>query len=115
MAAGGVCLIMHVRLRLQLAEVLGPDNRWYCSQARGRAVDDPEELLIYFIRSGGAADFAHRFVQAMGPLNRWYCSEHFGREIRDPEILWNYYMRQVRALTGRAPEGSATAGLSLAC
>ncbi|CAA9409776.1 MAG: hypothetical protein AVDCRST_MAG64-2240 [uncultured Phycisphaerae bacterium] len=83
---------MCFRLRKQLAEAFGPVNRWFCAQAYGRPVDDPETLLVYFIRSGGAADFAARFDAAMGPLNRWYCSEFHGRDIRDPEILWNYYM-----------------------
>jgi len=75
-----------------LAEAHGPVNRWFCSQAFGYEVRDPELLLIYFIKSGGAADFANRFNEAMGPLNRWYCSEFHGREISDPQTLWNYYM-----------------------
>ena len=83
---------MCFRIRKQLAEVVGPENRLYCSQAYGYRIDDPETLLIYFIRSGGAADFALRFEQAMGPMNRWYCSEFYGRDIQDPEILWDYYM-----------------------
>lgn len=82
----------NVRLRLQLTEAFGPDNRWFCSQAYGQPIDDPDLLITYFIRSGGAEDFAFRFEQAMGSLNRWYCSEFYGREISDPEILWNYYM-----------------------
>ena len=85
------------RVRIQLAEALGPVNRWYCSQACGRAVQDPDLLLSYFVKSGGAKDFADRFNEAMGPLNRWYCSEFYQREIRDPEILWNYYVNYGRA------------------
>ena len=85
---------MHVRCCLQLAEALGPDNRWYCSQAHGKPVDDPEKLVIYFIKSGGAADFAARFEQALGPDNRWYCSEYYGYCVDDPEVLWNYYNRR---------------------
>src|SRR3989442_15287300 len=84
---------MNIRARLQLAEALGALNRWYCSQTHGRQVDDGELLVIYYIKSGGAADFAKRYVQAMGPHNRWYCSEFYRREIRDPEMLWNYYMK----------------------
>ena len=84
---------MHFRLRKQLDEAFGPVNRWYCAQAYGRPVDDREVLLIYFIRSGGARDFASRYEQAMGPLNRWYCSEFYGRDIREPETLWNYYAK----------------------
>ena len=83
---------MHFRFRVQLADALGPVNRWYCSQAHGQPIDDPELLVIYFIRSGGAQDFANRYEQAMSALNRWYCSEFYGCDIRDPEILWNYYM-----------------------
>jgi hypothetical protein len=83
---------MNVRCRIQVVEALGPVNRWYCSQAYCRPVNDPELLLTYFIKSGGAEDFAVRYEDAMGPLNRWYCSEYYGREIRDPETLWNYYM-----------------------
>ncbi len=91
------------RTRLQLNEALGPVNQWYCSQAHGRPVTSQELLLCYFIKSGGARDFAARYSQAMGPLNRWYCSEYYGYEVRDPETLWNYYMN-------RCP-----ARLSLAC
>jgi hypothetical protein len=83
---------MCFRVRKQLAEAFGPVNRWYCSQAYGRPIDDPETLLIYFIKSGGAADFAVRYAWAMGPQNRWYCSEFHGREVSDPETLWNYYV-----------------------
>jgi len=85
---------MHVRLRLQLAEALGPDNRWYCSQCFGRPIDDAEILLIYFIKSGGAKDFAARYNAAMSAENRWYCSEYFGYDIRDPEVLWEYFCRR---------------------
>jgi hypothetical protein len=82
---------MHFRVRAQLAEALGPVNRWFCSQAHRRKVDDPEMLLTYFIKSGGAADFARRYNEAMAPLNRWYCSEFHRCEVRDPESLWDYY------------------------
>src|SRR5690349_11991865 len=84
---------MNFRLRKQLEEAFGPVNRWYCAQAYGEKIEDREKLLIYFVRSGGAADFARRFDEAMGPVNRWYCSEFHGRDIRDPELLWNYYMK----------------------
>lgn len=80
------------RTRAQLTEVFGPVNRWYCSQAHGRPVNDDEALLVYFIRSGGALDFANRYDQAMSPVNRWYCSEFHRRDVRDPETLWGYYM-----------------------
>jgi hypothetical protein len=87
------------RLRIQLAEALGPVNQWYCSQHHGYPVTNPELLLIYFIRSGGAADFARRYNEAMSPHNRWFCSEFHRCEIHDPQILWDYYTRARRAET----------------
>jgi hypothetical protein len=84
---------MDFRVRLQLAEAFGSVNRWFCSQAYGREIHDRETLLIYYIKSGGAEDFAKRYEQAMGVLNRWYCSELYGRDIRDPEILGEYFMQ----------------------
>jgi hypothetical protein len=92
---------MNFRVRLQLAEVFGPENRWFCSEAYGRKVDDGELLLKYYIKSGGAADFAARYDEAMGMLNRWYCSEFYGREIHDPRILWEYYMRHAPGRVGK--------------
>jgi hypothetical protein len=83
---------MDFRLHLQLAEAFSPVNRWYCSEAYRREVNEPELLLIYYIKSGGAANFAERFRHAMGATNRWYCSEFYRREIRDPQILWQYYI-----------------------
>jgi hypothetical protein len=83
---------MELRIRLQLAEAFGPINRWFCSEYYGRMIDDPEVLVVYYIRSGGAADFSRRFDEAMSMLNRWYCSQSYGSEIRDPLILWDYYM-----------------------
>jgi hypothetical protein len=85
-------MVVNARVWLQLAEAFGPVNRWYCSQAYGQPISDEDLLLVYFVKSGGAADFAQRFDQAMGAENRWYCSEYYGREIRDPMVLWNYYM-----------------------
>src|SRR5689334_17059789 len=82
---------MGSRLRIQLAEAFGPVNRWYCSQQHGYPVTDPNLLLTYFVRSGGAEDFADRYDEAMSAQNRWYCSEYYGREISDPQILWDYY------------------------
>ena len=83
---------MNFRVQMQLEEAFGSLNQWYCSQAYGRKIEDLDLLLIYFIRSGGAANFSDRFEQATGAMNRWYCSEFYGRDIRDPEILWQYYM-----------------------
>lgn len=84
---------MQCRVRLQVAEALGPLNRWYCSQAYGHEIDDGNLLLKYYIKSGGADDFARRYDEAMSPLNRWYCSQFHRREIRDPQLLWDYYHR----------------------
>ena len=47
-------------VRGQLAEALGPDNRWYCSQYYGFDVQNPNKLLEYYIKHGGAADFRRR-------------------------------------------------------
>jgi hypothetical protein len=84
--------MMDFRIRLQLAEAFGPVNRWFCAEAYGREIYDKELLLSYYIKSGGAADFARRYEHALGVLNRWYCSEFYRRDIRDPEILWEYYI-----------------------
>lgn len=90
---------MTFRLRMQLAEILGPDNRWFCAQFYNRRVDDPDTLAEHFCKNGGAADFARRFNEAMGKDNRWFCSEHYGREITDPVVLWRYYMTYRNART----------------
>jgi hypothetical protein len=86
---------MSFRVELQIAEALGEKNRWFCSQAYGRKIEDQDTLLAYFIRNGGAADFKKRYDQAMGEDNRWYCSEFYGREIQDPQILWEYYIDHI--------------------
>jgi hypothetical protein len=110
---------MDFRIWLQLAEAFGDKNRWFCSEAYGREIDDLEMLLAYYIKSGGAEDFAKRYDQAMGEKNRWYCSEFYRHEIRNSQILWEYYMVHTPA---RAPwENSmgepdgALAELSIAC
>src|SRR4051812_16880094 len=89
---------MRVRARMQMGEALGAVNRWYCAQGYGREVQEDELLIRYFIRSGGAADFARRWGEAMGIENRWYCSEFYQRDVREAEVLWRYYMG---ALAGR--------------
>ena len=95
---------MDFRVQLQVDEALGSLNRWFCSEAFGHKIDDPELLVIYYIKSGGAADFARRYCDAMGLLNRWYCSEYYGRDIREAQILWHYYtnLAPVRAM-GKNP------------
>jgi hypothetical protein len=119
MISGGGLLTMNLRLRLQLAEAFGPMNRWFCSEVYGRQIDDRDTLLRYYIKSGGAADFARRFAQAMGPLNRWYCSEYYRSDIRDPEILWDYFMScapdDCPRKNPRIERRESFAELSLAC
>jgi hypothetical protein len=111
--------IMDYRVRVQVAEAFGPVNRWFCSEAYGKEIDDPELLLTYYIKSGGAGDFARRYLQAMGMLNRWYCSEFYGRDIRDPEILWEYYMNHgpvsAAGSDARYELHNAAAEMSVAC
>jgi hypothetical protein len=111
--------MMHLRLELQLAEAFGDVNRWYCSEAFGRQIDDRDLLLTYYIKSGGVANFAFRFIQAMGDENRWYCSQYYRREIHDPRILWEYYMNHapVRAAGNHRPTALASIldEMSIAC
>jgi len=45
-------------LAAQMREALGPVNKWYCSQYFGREITDPETLLRYYIKNGGARHFA---------------------------------------------------------
>jgi len=48
----------------QLHEALGPVNKWYCSQCYGFEVTDPDVLLAYYIKHGGAWQFRQRHLQA---------------------------------------------------
>ncbi len=50
-------------LNEQRREALGPVNKWYCSQAYGFEVTDPDTLLAYYIKHGGAQQFRllHRY------------------------------------------------------
>jgi hypothetical protein len=91
----------NLRVRLQLAEALGAHNRWFCSQAHCRDVQDDELLVVHYIKNGGASDFARRFDEAMGPQNRWFCSEYYREDVRDPLVLWEYY-HTVRCNSRRA-------------
>lgn len=96
------------RIQAQITEARGPLNRYYCSLAMGKPVEDDETLMRYFIRSGGAADFAIRYRQALSDANRWYCSEYFGFQVTDPEMLWDYYTRISRELTDSRLAQSST-------
>jgi hypothetical protein len=108
---------MEFRVRLQLEEAFGSLNRWFCSEAYGRPIDDPELLLEYYIKSGGAKDFADRFEEATGTLNRWYCSEFYRQDIRDPETLWDYYINYapVRSKAGCLETTGSSIEFDLAC
>ncbi len=44
-------------LEEQKREALGPVNKWYCSQFHGYEVTEPEQLLSYYIKHGGAQHF----------------------------------------------------------
>lgn len=44
-------------LNQQRQEALGPVNKWYCSQYFGYEITDPEILLAYYIKHGGALNF----------------------------------------------------------
>ena len=50
-------------LEEQRREALGPVNKWYCSQAYGFEVTDPDTLLAWYIKHGGAKAFrqCHRY------------------------------------------------------
>ena len=54
---------MDQRIRQQVAEALGPTNRWFCCEKLGRHVDDADLLLTHYIKNGGAEDFAKRYQQ----------------------------------------------------
>jgi hypothetical protein len=41
----------------QRREALGPVNKWFCSQFHGYEVTDPECLIAYYIKHGGAKHF----------------------------------------------------------
>jgi hypothetical protein len=85
------------RFRALIDEVLSDENRWHCGTSHHKKVDSHDELLVYFVNSGGIKDFARRYLQAMSATNRYYCGQFYGRRIDDPEILWNYYMEHRRS------------------
>ena len=47
-------------LEQQKREALGPVNKWYCSQHHGHEVSDPDILLAYYIKHGGAHHFRQK-------------------------------------------------------
>jgi hypothetical protein len=83
---------MKCRALLQIAEARSDFNRYHCCNFHRRDITDPNELLAYFIKHGGAESFAKKFEEAMSDDNKWYCSEFYDKDIRDAETLWNYYL-----------------------
>lgn len=83
--------MVKLRAELQREEALGSDNRWFCSLYFRKEITNEDVLLTYYIKSGGAADFADRFREAMSMDNRWFCSEFYQQHIADEKILWEYY------------------------
>jgi hypothetical protein len=51
----------------QRREALGAVNKWYCSQHFGYEVNDPETLLRYYIKHGGAQHFCQEHKQELAP------------------------------------------------
>jgi hypothetical protein len=49
-------------VRLQVEEALGPVNRWYCSEFYHREITEPNTLMEYYIKHGGAEHFSRRRV-----------------------------------------------------
>ncbi len=41
-------------IQIQLRQALGPENKWFCSEFYGREITDPDTLLAYYIKHGGA-------------------------------------------------------------
>jgi len=48
-------------VRMQLEEAFGPDNRWFCSEHYCGEVNEPDLLLEYYIKHGGAERFRRKF------------------------------------------------------
>ena len=44
-------------LQRQMQEALSDENKWHCSRHYGYEVRDPEKLLAYYIKHGGATHF----------------------------------------------------------
>jgi hypothetical protein len=45
------------RLQRQIDAALSPENRWYCAEFYGCEITDPDTLMEYFIKHGGAEAF----------------------------------------------------------
>ena len=57
-------------LEKQRREALGSVNKWYCSQFHGFEVTDPEVLLAYYIRHGGALHFRREHEMVSQNVNQ---------------------------------------------
>ena len=62
-------------LNQQRQEALGSVNKWYCSQHHGYEVNDPEVLLAYYIKHGGAQAFRREHIIESRPENQSACRQ----------------------------------------
>jgi len=51
-------------VRRQLEEALGADNRWFCSEHYCGEVTEPDVLLEYYIKHGGAERFRRTYEKS---------------------------------------------------
>jgi hypothetical protein len=61
-----ICLSEY--LDQQRREALGPVNKWYCSQYHGYEINDPETLIKYYIKHGGATHFCQQHLAELTPV-----------------------------------------------
>lgn len=54
-------------LEQQKREALGETNKWFCSQFYGYEITDPELLLAYYIKHGGASGYRQRITVVERP------------------------------------------------
>ena len=57
-------------LEQQRREALGSVNKWFCAQFYGHEVTDPEVLLAYYIKHGGAKQFRQDHQYEVGEVGR---------------------------------------------
>jgi hypothetical protein len=46
----------------EVQEALGAVNKWYCSKYYGYDVTDPDTLVAYYIKNGGAQHYRESLV-----------------------------------------------------
>ena len=67
-------MTLREHLQRQIEAALGPENRWYCSEFFGREITDPDLLLEYFIKHGGADFFGQpAMMRTGGPTPQHTC------------------------------------------